>query len=119
MGSSLESQVELTDENMTDMDELAELLDESVSLGRKEEDKYEYLKPDGESSRDVPIELLSEFVSCIVDKKYTDSLKLCNFILLYDKDHELANKYSPLLRRAVMEIENKQSESDDLESETE
>ena len=38
---------------------------------------------------------------------------------MYDKDHELANKYSPLLRRAVFEIENAETESNsETESET-
>lgn len=59
----------------------------------------------------VPLQLLTEFLQCVMSKDWRNALKLCNYILMYDKDHEMANQYSPMLRRAVMELEEGTTES--------
>jgi hypothetical protein len=53
----------------------------------------------------VPLQLLTEFLQCVMSKDWRNALKLCNYILMYEKDHVMANQYSPMLRRAVMEFE--------------
>ena len=44
-------------------------------------------------------------LQCVMSKDWRNALKLCNYILMYEKDHLMANQYSPILRRAVMELE--------------
>merc|ERR1712048_1013471 len=75
----------------------------------------------------VPLTLLTEFLQCVMSKDWRNALKLCNYILMYDKEHEMANNYSPMLRRAVMELEEgtttrksdgEEEESEDSDSES-
>ena len=74
----------------------------------------------------VPLTLLTEFLQCVMSKDWRNALKLCNYILMYDKEHEMANNYSPMLRRAVMELEegtttrksDGEEESEDSDSES-
>ena len=63
----------------------------------------------------VPLQLLTEFLQCVMSKDWRNALKLCNYILMYDKDHEMANQYSPMLRRAVMELEEGTTENTENE----
>jgi len=75
---------------------------------------------DSDEEGAVPLQLLTEFLQCVMSKDWRNALKLCNYILMYDKEHEMANQYSPMLRRAVMELEEGSTDrKSDIESETE
>merc|ERR1711937_527519 len=69
----------------------------------------------------VPVELKSEFIAAVIGRQYSDALQLCDYMLKYDPDSELANQYRPLLALAVEEQEDESSseESSDESSEEE
>ena len=59
---------------MSELDEIAEMLGETV-IREDKKDEYAHFKPEENSGREVPIELLSEFVSCIVAQRYFSRLR--------------------------------------------
>lgn len=61
----------------------------------------------------IPLDLLAEFTLSLSKKDYELALKHCNSILLLDSTHELANKFSPLLRRAKFELGESSDEEDE------
>ena len=50
---------------------------------------------------DVPMDLKSEFITSLLAKNYSDSLKLCKIILRFSPDHELAKEYLPVLEEMI------------------
>jgi len=63
--------------------------------------------------REIPIELLTEFTLALSSKNWENSLKFCNEILLINPKHELANKFSPLIRRAKFELDEEENDNSD------
>ena len=47
------------------------------------------------------MELKSEFITSLLTKNYSDSLKLCKIILRFAPDHELAKEYLPVLEEML------------------
>ena len=98
--------------------------DSATSLASASDSNEKETKPT--FNENIPIELLAEFTLALSKKDYEKALKYCNEILIIDSGHELANKFSPLLRRAKFELgeeeegdQDEENANEDSESETE
>merc|ERR1712212_751887 len=72
-----------------------------------------FLKDDED---DVPMDLKSEFITSLLAKNYSDSLKLCKIILRFSPDHELAKEYLPVLEEMLTLQQSEEDDSDEEES---
>ena len=62
------------------------------------------------------MELKAEFLSAVMSKKYEDALKLCDIMLRFDSDNELAKEYRPVLVSYIEQLADESSESESEES---
>jgi len=75
-----------------------------------------FLKDDDD---DVPMDLKSEFITSLLAKNYSDSLKLCKIILRFSPDHELAKEYLPVLEEMLTLQQSEESEDEGEEESSE
>ena len=66
----------------------------------------------------IPMELKAEFLSAVMGKKYGDALKLCDIMLRFDADNELAKQYRPILVEYIELAGDSESSDEDSDEET-
>ena len=64
----------------------------------------------------IPLELKAEFLSAVMSKKYEDALKLCDIMLRFDAENDLAKEYRPVLVSYIEQLADESSESESEES---
>ena len=62
------------------------------------------------------MELKAEFLSAVMSKKYEDALKLCDIMLRFDAENDLAKEYRPVLVSYIEQLADESSESESEES---
>ncbi|XP_049603096.1 glutamate-rich protein 2 isoform X1 [Syngnathus scovelli] len=85
------------------------------------EEKYECGKnceDDADDLRDVPVELLMEFLRALTDKDYQQAKRLCKIILIYDPLHPEASEFLPLIQAKLSEEEENQDSDDSDDSDS-
>jgi len=66
----------------------------------------------------IPMELKAEFLSAVMSKKYEDALKLCDIMLRFDGDNELARQYRPILVEFIELDTDDESSDEDSDEDT-
>ncbi|XP_077390490.1 glutamate-rich protein 2 [Festucalex cinctus] len=78
------------------------------------------IKPDdAERLRDVPVELMIEFLRALMDEDFEQAKRLCQMILIYEPNHPEASEFLPLIQRKLREEQQADEDSDESESDDE
>merc|ERR1712189_46561 len=74
---------------------------------------------DAEEGESIPLALKAEFLTAVMSKDYAEALKLCDIMLRFDAEDNLAKDYRPVLAAYLEQESEEESESESEESESE
>ncbi|XP_077414319.1 glutamate-rich protein 2 isoform X2 [Vanacampus margaritifer] len=76
-------------------------------------------KNDADTLRDVPVKLMIEFLTALMDKDFQRAKRLCHMILIYEPHHPEASEFLPLIQRKLREEQQADQDSDESKSDDE